>query len=72
MLFLTADEVSELTGRRRARMQTEALRRMGIRHVVNAAGHVIVLRAHVERRLDSVATSPEPARPNFSAIQKVA
>lgn len=71
-MFLTADELRKLTGRARPRQQAEILRHMGIRHVVNAAGHVVVLRAHVERRLDGKAASSEPVQPNYSAIRRVA
>lgn len=71
-MFLKPDELRELTGRARPRAQADALRRMGIRHVVNQAGHVVVLRIHVERRLDGVTATPEPAKPNFDAIRRVA
>ena len=69
-MFLTPDEIRTLTGRARPRAQAAALRRLGIRYVVNAAGHVVVSRANAERRLDSkdAPRTPEPATPNFAAL----
>ncbi|WP_223116007.1 DUF4224 domain-containing protein [Oryzomicrobium terrae] len=46
-LFLTAEEISTLTGRRLRRLQIEALRRMMIPFHVNAIGHPVVTRQAV-------------------------
>lgn len=67
-MFLNAAELLTLTGRRRPLAQAVALKRMGIRHSINAAGHVVVLRAHVERRLDGT-TTPEPFVPDFTDME---
>lgn len=47
-LFLTDDEVVELTGRHRKTMQIEQLRRMGIAFYVNGSGHPKVCRSAIE------------------------
>lgn len=50
-MFLTPDELIELTGRKRRDAQAMVLRYMGIEHRVRPDGAVIVLRAHVEQVL---------------------
>ena len=50
-LFLTRDEVADLTGRTRCDAQARALRGMGIAHRVRPNGTVAVLRSHVEELL---------------------
>jgi hypothetical protein len=47
-LFLTTDEIAQLTGRARKALQIDALRRMGIPFWVNAAGYPVVTRAAIE------------------------
>ena len=49
-LFLTPDELAELTAYKRHGKQIEALRAMGIPCTVNAAGRPIVARAVFEQR----------------------
>ena len=48
-MFLTREELCELTGRKRRHAQTIQLRAMGIEHKTRADGSVAVLRAHIER-----------------------
>lgn len=52
MMFLTSEEVIDLTGKKRPSAQVRALRGMGIEHRVRADGKVIVARAHIEKILD--------------------
>ena len=47
-LFLTQDEMVELTGFRYRSKQVIALRMMGIEHKIRADGRVLVLRKHIE------------------------
>jgi hypothetical protein len=47
-LFLTEDEMVELSGFRRSSAQAKALRTMGIEHKIRADGRVLVLRKHIE------------------------
>jgi hypothetical protein len=49
-MFLTADELAELTGRKIKSKQIEALRRMGLPFHVNAVGKPVVSAAAVEGR----------------------
>jgi hypothetical protein len=56
-MFLTADEVRDLTGKVRNQTQVAALRHMGIEHRVRPDGSVAVLRAHVESSLGLLANS---------------
>ncbi|WP_183707112.1 DUF4224 domain-containing protein [Paraburkholderia tropica] len=68
-LFLTQDEMVELTGRRQRASQVQALRSMGIEHKVRADGRVLVLRKHVEEAFgarEHKASEPE-AEPNWDA-----
>jgi hypothetical protein len=49
-MFLTADELVELTGRKIKSKQIEALRRMGLAFHVNAVGKPVVAAAAIEGR----------------------
>jgi len=63
MLFLTHDELTELTGRKRAAGQVEALRAMGIMHRVRPDGFPLVLRAHIAKEFGAeqdIQPDPEP------------
>ncbi|WP_260858521.1 DUF4224 domain-containing protein [Paraburkholderia sp. BCC1885] len=57
-MFLTADELVELTGRRQRESQAQALRTMGIEHKVRADGRLVVSRRHVEQKLGVAAAGP--------------
>jgi len=60
-LFLTPEELCELTGRKRPSTQIKWLRERGYPVEETAAGRPIVLRAEVERRL-SAGVEPERRR----------
>ncbi len=69
-MFLSKDELRELTGRQMPSAQVRALRAMGIEHKVRPDGSVAVLRAHVEQVM-GVAQDGRisgPAEPNWSAV----
>ena len=51
-MFLTSEEVTILTGKKRSPAQVTALRTMGIEHKIRPDGAVIISRSHVERVLD--------------------
>lgn len=57
-LFLTETELRDLTGRKLKSRQVEALARMGVPYLLNAAGRPVVCRAHLEGRTDP---PPEPS-----------
>lgn len=70
-MFLSADEVRDLTKRVHYSAQVKVLRSMGIEHRARPDGSLAVLRAHVEQVLGL--TTPKkrkttPAEPNWSAL----
>ncbi|QJQ93957.1 MULTISPECIES: DUF4224 domain-containing protein [Halomonadaceae] len=68
-LFLTPDELEQLTGRKRGKEQREALERMGIRWKDNEAGQVLVGRRHVEEVFcGSAPANQDRKRPNIGAL----
>ena len=69
-MFLTADEITTLTGRKRRKDQLAWLKSKGYKHEVNALGRIIVARAHVEHRLG--AGQPPAPQPDFSVFHKAA
>lgn len=71
-LFLTQDEVAQLTGKVRYAAQARILGEMRIPFLLNAAARPIVARAAVERILGVVpdaAKSPEKARWKSAKMQ---
>ena len=48
MMFLSKDELVQLTGRRRPKAQARALTRMGIPHRRRPDGSPVVLRIHLD------------------------
>lgn len=52
-MFLTADELTQLTKRKRSASQLKVLNAMGIDHARRPDGSVVVLRTVVEKVLDS-------------------
>ena len=70
-MFLAADELIELTRRRRNDAQVRMLRAMGIEHRIRADGSVAVLRTHVERLFDKPRISQrrdQNLEPNWSEM----
>ena len=63
-IFLTDEELIALTGRRRAKAQAEFLRSRQIRHIMNRAGRVVVVREWLTG--EPKAASIEP---NFAALK---
>lgn len=67
-LFLTAEEMAALTGRRAHNLQIDALTAMGIPFLVNALGRAVVTRAAVEGARSAGAPPPQlPAPPSRTA-----
>ncbi|WP_240804925.1 DUF4224 domain-containing protein [Cupriavidus oxalaticus] len=50
-MFLTAEEVRQLTNRVQRRAQAVVLNSLGVEHKIRPDGSIIVLRAHVEHLL---------------------
>jgi len=68
-MFLTPDEMKELTRRIQHRSQARELNHLGIMHKVRADGSILVLRPHVEEIL-GLKTTSKPVRefqPNWAA-----
>lgn len=59
-MFLTPEELVELTHAKRSNAQVRALCMMGIEHKQRPDGSVVVLRAHVERLFGGTTTSEKP------------
>lgn len=68
-MFLTVDELVELTGARRPSTQIRWLKSRQIRHYVNLAGHPVVCRAWLIGDRDAV---PLPQRPNLRVLKRSA
>lgn len=71
-IFLSPDEVKDLTGYTRHADQRRWLRDRGWTFEENANGRPIVLRTYAETRLGGTTVKPAEKRPNFAAIQKAA
>lgn len=71
-MFLTGEELAQLTGKKRRSAQVEALRMMGIEHKVRPDGMPVVSRHHIEDILDGrIQTGIESKRdvqPDFGAM----
>ena len=57
-MFLSPDELTELTGKQRPAAQIRALRSMGIRHHVRPDGRPVVLRADLADQRTTVRNEP--------------
>ena len=57
-MFLNADELAELTGRKVKSKQIEVLRRMAVPFWVNALGKPVVARVAIEGRRQEPAAKP--------------
>jgi hypothetical protein len=68
-MFLTSDEVHDLTDRIQRAAQKKVLRSMGIEFRERPDGSVAVLRAHVEKLFGLSETKPKQKeyQPNWSA-----
>lgn len=63
-MFLSPDELAELTGKQRPAAQIRALRSMGIRHHIRPDGRPVVLRADLS---EDGAARRRRVEPNFAA-----
>lgn len=69
-LFITDDELRELTGRKIRRCQIDALRTMGVPFRVNAAGRPVVCRSAVEGKPSTYTEEPTGWTPRVIHGQK--
>lgn len=63
-MFLSREELADLTGRKNKGLQINSLRKMGIPFFVNACGHPVVTRVAVEGRSDSMQIKPSWSPPH--------
>jgi len=72
-MFLSKDEIEELTLKKRRSAQTAVLNALGITHKVRPDGSVVILRAHVEAVLGGKIRQPDrlPTEPNWAALNEV-
>lgn len=71
-MFLTPEEIRDLTGYQRHADQRTWLTNHGWKFVANATGRPIVLRSFAEKRLGDEGAVKKSAGPNFSVISKAA
>ncbi len=64
-MFLTNDEIIELTGRQRRKAQLDALNMMMIKHVERIDGTIAVLRSHVHKEFGGVPIAGNIEKPVF-------
>lgn len=69
-VFLSKEELHQLTGRTRRDAQLIALNHMGIEHKVRPDGSIVVLRAHVEKIMGGVAQQFQTSndQPDWDAL----
>jgi hypothetical protein len=67
-MFLTREELEQLTERKRKADQVAWLRKHRIPYLIGANGHARVSRTFVEKLLGGSRHAPEP-EPNFSALK---
>ena len=67
-IYLTPQEVEDITGKRRYRAQVRALGRMGIQCRVRPDGQPIVSRMAFENTLGSTTHIAQQAEPDFGAL----
>lgn len=71
-IFLTREEISQLTNRQRHDAQARALRFMGVEHRIRPDGSMAVMRAHVEKMFcgeqSAASTRIKIIEPNWSAM----
>ncbi|MCC5811352.1 MAG: DUF4224 domain-containing protein [Ectothiorhodospiraceae bacterium] len=68
-LFLNADELQELTARKRPSAQIRWLDSNGVRYTRDAEGRPKVLRAHIDKMLGGT-TRRSKTQPNSEALQR--
>lgn len=71
-MFLTGDEIIDLTGKKRRSAQMKELNSLGITHKVRGDGSLVVLRSHIENELDGKSRvsleSVKDTQPNWEGM----
>lgn len=71
-MFLTPDEIRELTGYQRHADQRAWLEKRGWKFEISANGRPVVLRSFAAQRMGEDQKKQKNAEPNFSIISKAA
>lgn len=69
-MFLTAEEIAELTRRKQRAAQRAVLNALGIQYKVRPDGTLVVARAHVEKEFGVAQDKKQPKdkEPNWGAL----
>jgi len=68
-MFLNRDELKELTGKVRRPSQVCVLQQMGINFKLRPDGYPIILKSHIEKKLDGSAESKNKRKePDWNAL----
>lgn len=70
-MFLTPDEITELTRRQQRAAQRAVLNALGIIHKVRPDGSIAVLHAHIEKEFGGAPAASKakgPRQPNWEAL----
>ena len=70
-MFLSEDELTQLTGKKLNPARIAQLNFMGIQHKVRADGKIVVLKTHIENLLDNkhrTISNNKETKPNWEAI----
>jgi hypothetical protein len=71
-LFLTPEQLAQLTGRRTRPAQERELRRRGYICERNAKGDIVVSASHVEAKLGANSTNDGKTAPDFTSLERLA
>lgn len=72
MLFLSKQDLIDLTGYKKPSAQARALNAMGIEHRIRPDGAVIVLRAHIAAILGGSTENTSTPEPDWSELDDAA
>lgn len=70
-MFLTEQQLIELTGKKYAAAQARQLVFMGIQYKKRGDGSIAVLKAHIDKMFDGVYSENQPSliQPNWAALE---
>ena len=68
-MFLTPEQLIQLTGRRTRPAQRRALNQMGIIHEVRPDGFPVVMQAHIEQKMGGAPARASTHEPDWSSLR---
>ena len=69
-LFLSPEQLHELTGKKQRSAQIRVLEERGYTYRLDGNGRILVSRAHIERVFDGKDQDPTAAIPDFSWVKR--